>query len=432
MEADQRRPGQRALQDDRRRRALDEDFLQSRLCDRHAREDRRLRGAERSARRLRDRAGQRRRRLPLRTTAARRGSARTPDEAAPARILLHRDLSPIRRIRRSPTRRKSTASTRRTTAARRLRSIDHAARRQSHHLDQSAPPERSCWSATTAAVPYRSTAATTWSTRAQSADRAVLSRCARRSVSVPRLRRVAGRGRVRRPERRGRRRASASATGITVALGESTFVAPEPGNPEVTYGSGYYSSFVQLQPHHRRREERQSVAALYGRRLVGRDEVSLRLDASDLLLAGRSARVARRGTSRLLQHRSRPDVEDASAPISRATIRSTEGPSGGPVYLDQTGAETFPDIASLAVSPLDANVIWAGSADGLVHVTTDHGAHWKLGHAAGASAVGADQLDRALAYRTRAPPISRRRATCGTTTIRTSTRRPTTARIGRR
>ena len=31
-----------------------------------------------------------------------------------------------------------------------------------------------------------------------------------------------------------------------VALGESTFVAPEPGDPEVTYGSGYYSSFVRF------------------------------------------------------------------------------------------------------------------------------------------------------------------------------------------
>ncbi len=31
-----------------------------------------------------------------------------------------------------------------------------------------------------------------------------------------------------------------------VALGESTFVAPEPGSPYVTYGSGYYSSFGRL------------------------------------------------------------------------------------------------------------------------------------------------------------------------------------------
>ncbi len=50
---------------------------------------------------------------------------------------------------------------------------------------------------------------------------------------------------------------------------------------------------------------------------------------------------------------------------------------GGPIDNDQTGAETFPDISSLAVSPLDAKILWAGSADGLVHVTTDHGATWK-------------------------------------------------------
>jgi len=55
---------------------------------------------------------------------------------------------------------------------------------------------------------------------------------------------------------------------------------------------------------------------------------------------------------------------------------NTEAPTGGPIDLDQTGAETFPDISSLAVSPLDADVLWAGSADGLVHVTTDHGGHW--------------------------------------------------------
>src|SRR5262249_11293653 len=57
---------------------------------------------------------------------------------------------------------------------------------------------------------------------------------------------------------------------------------------------------------------------------------------------------------------------------------STEGPTGGPVDLHQTGAEPYPDTSSLAVSPLDAGVFWAGSSDGLVHVSTDHGAHWAL------------------------------------------------------
>jgi photosystem II stability/assembly factor-like uncharacterized protein/chorismate mutase len=57
---------------------------------------------------------------------------------------------------------------------------------------------------------------------------------------------------------------------------------------------------------------------------------------------------------------------------------ATEKPSGGPVDLDQTGAEVFPDISALAQSTVDARVIWAGSQDGLVHVTTDAGRHWQL------------------------------------------------------
>ncbi|HEV2205119.1 MAG TPA: hypothetical protein VGR36_01185, partial [Candidatus Acidoferrales bacterium] len=55
----------------------------------------------------------------------------------------------------------------------------------------------------------------------------------------------------------------------------------------------------------------------------------------------------------------------------------TELPSGGPIDIDHSSAEVFPGISALAVSPKDDNVIWAGSNDGLVHVTTDGGANWQ-------------------------------------------------------
>ena len=55
---------------------------------------------------------------------------------------------------------------------------------------------------------------------------------------------------------------------------------------------------------------------------------------------------------------------------------ATLGPSGGPITLDQTGVETYATIFTLAPSPLDGNVIWAGSDDGLVHVTRDGGKNW--------------------------------------------------------
>jgi photosystem II stability/assembly factor-like uncharacterized protein len=55
---------------------------------------------------------------------------------------------------------------------------------------------------------------------------------------------------------------------------------------------------------------------------------------------------------------------------------STMGDSGGPITLDQTGVETYAVVFALAPSPVDGNVIWAGSDDGFVHVTRDGGKNW--------------------------------------------------------
>lgn len=162
-----------------------------------------------------------------------------------------------------------------------------------------------------------------------------------------------------------------------VALGESTFVAPEPGEPFVTYGSGYYSSFVRL---NRITGDAKNVSP-WPRYMSGASSAETKYrfgwthpiffspaDPSELLVASQVvfSSMDHGQTWKILS----PDLTRNDP--------STEGFTGGPIDNDETGAETFPDIASLAVSPLDANILWAGSADGLVHVTTDHGANWKL------------------------------------------------------
>lgn len=49
---------------------------------------------------------------------------------------------------------------------------------------------------------------------------------------------------------------------------------------------------------------------------------------------------------------------------------------GQPINRDVTGEENFSTLNSIRVSPHDKDVIWAGSNDGLVHVTRDGGKHW--------------------------------------------------------
>jgi len=52
------------------------------------------------------------------------------------------------------------------------------------------------------------------------------------------------------------------------------------------------------------------------------------------------------------------------------------GPSGGPITKDNTGVEYYATIFSVAESPHDPNIIWAGSDDGLIHITCDGGTSW--------------------------------------------------------
>ncbi|MEJ2186607.1 MAG: glycosyl hydrolase, partial [Gemmatimonadota bacterium] len=55
----------------------------------------------------------------------------------------------------------------------------------------------------------------------------------------------------------------------------------------------------------------------------------------------------------------------------------TMGPVGGIVSLDMTGTEWYATIFAFAESPVKAGVLWAGSDDGMVHVSTDDGATWQ-------------------------------------------------------
>ena len=56
---------------------------------------------------------------------------------------------------------------------------------------------------------------------------------------------------------------------------------------------------------------------------------------------------------------------------------NTLGDTGGIITNDMNGPEIYATVFALAPSNYDENVIWAGSDDGLVHITTDHGKIWQ-------------------------------------------------------
>jgi photosystem II stability/assembly factor-like uncharacterized protein len=54
----------------------------------------------------------------------------------------------------------------------------------------------------------------------------------------------------------------------------------------------------------------------------------------------------------------------------------TLGHSGGPITGDMNGPEIYATVFALAPSKVDVNVLWAGSDDGMIHVTRDGGKSW--------------------------------------------------------
>jgi photosystem II stability/assembly factor-like uncharacterized protein len=67
--------------------------------------------------------------------------------------------------------------------------------------------------------------------------------------------------------------------------------------------------------------------------------------------------------------------ERMSPDLTRADPK-TLGVSGGPITRDMNGPEVYATVFALGPSKRDARVFWAGSDDGLVHVTRDGGKKW--------------------------------------------------------
>jgi photosystem II stability/assembly factor-like uncharacterized protein len=162
----------------------------------------------------------------------------------------------------------------------------------------------------------------------------------------------------------------------TVAYGESTYSVPQPGNPNITYGSGYYSIFVKYDgtthqyvsvspwPYY---HEGASSAELKDRFGWTHPIQFSAANPKELLISAQY----------VFKSDDYGATWDRISPDLTRNQPSTEVPSGGPIDLDQSGAEIYPLISALAVSPLDDMVMWAGSDDGLAHVTTDGGKTWQ-------------------------------------------------------
>ena len=164
--------------------------------------------------------------------------------------------------------------------------------------------------------------------------------------------------------------------------GESGCVAVHPADPEVVYVGAVGSSpggggALQRYDH---RSGQVRLVNVWPEHHGGRGPGELRYRFGwtfPIRFSPHDPGVLYAGGNRVFRSR---DEGQSWEPISPDLTRAATGklgPSGGPITLDTSGAEHYGTLHALAESPREPGVLWAGSDDGLVHLSRDGGATWR-------------------------------------------------------
>jgi len=173
-----------------------------------------------------------------------------------------------------------------------------------------------------------------------------------------------------------------SGSGITdrdfysVGGGESGFVAFDPDDPRFVYAGANMS---QITEYDHRSEQARNIMAI--------PVQGLGLDARDLRYRfnWNAPIVASPHDSRIIYHAAQVVLkstnggaswEEISPDLTRNEVDKHLA-GGGPIMGEAAGGEYYNTITYLVESPHEAGTLWAGTDDGLLHLTRDGGQQWQ-------------------------------------------------------
>ncbi|HEV8266152.1 MAG TPA: glycosyl hydrolase [Gemmatimonadales bacterium] len=156
---------------------------------------------------------------------------------------------------------------------------------------------------------------------------------------------------------------------------ESGYIAARADDPDVTF-AGCYGGFISR---HDRRTGQERTVSVWPDNPMGWGAADLKYRFNwtfPIVHSPQNPKVLYATANVVFK-----SVNDGQSwePISGDLTRndkSKQGPSGGPITKDNTSIEYYDVVFALAPSPHDSSTLWAGTDDGLVHVTRDGGKTW--------------------------------------------------------
>ncbi len=162
----------------------------------------------------------------------------------------------------------------------------------------------------------------------------------------------------------------------TTAGGESGFVVAKPNDPDIVFGGSYGGYLERL--NHRTGKSRN--INIWPDNPMGHGAADLvhRVQWTfPIVFSPHDPNMLFTCSQHVMLSTNEGGSWTKVSPDLTRNDKRTMGPSGGPITKDNTSVEYYGTVFTFAESPKQKGLYWAGSDDGLVHVSLDAGKSWQ-------------------------------------------------------
>ncbi|MCC6790570.1 MAG: glycosyl hydrolase, partial [Thermomicrobiales bacterium] len=160
-----------------------------------------------------------------------------------------------------------------------------------------------------------------------------------------------------------------------VGGGEAGYIAIRPDNPNIIFAGEYQGYMTRLD--HESRQARSISVWPEEYSGSGAEAYKYRFQWTyPIILSPHDPNVLYCGGNHVFKSTNEGSSWEAISPDLTRNDPSTHGSSGGDITKDNTGAEIYGTVFTIAESPIQQGMLWAGSDDGRIHVSRNGGGDW--------------------------------------------------------
>lgn len=157
---------------------------------------------------------------------------------------------------------------------------------------------------------------------------------------------------------------------------ESGYVVADPLNPEITYGGNYMGLLQRLD--HRTGESRAINVWPIDNMGAGAEAAKYRFQWNyPIFFSPNNPKKLYVAANHLFATEDEGKTWQMISPDLTTNDKKKQASSGGPITQDNTSVEYYCTIFTATESWVEKDLLWAGSDDGLVHVSKDGGKNWE-------------------------------------------------------